>query len=226
MFSISKLCADHLRAYVSSIGLKLKATHARELVAAFFGYKSHAAQLADYQYPLSAIGDAVLLVPDTGLMDVRRRQLTGLPPGLPVSAVLAQEIADFLEQRGHFDGYVCLAEPVETYVMETVIPAADAQIYDDLSGIMAETNAYFDETCPEEAEVKKGEDALTVLVTGQVNGTSDHDRPFCGDQIDMSVSVEYPRIAGHVGYGEPHIEAAGAVNDDWVDPALKYGSSG
>ncbi len=40
---ISKLCADFLRANHEG----LRASHARELVAAFFGYKSHAALLAD-----------------------------------------------------------------------------------------------------------------------------------------------------------------------------------
>lgn len=224
MTDISKLCADRLRTRASSTGLKLKATHARELIAAFFGYKSHAAQLAEKQYPLSAIDDAVLLVPDVGLMDVRRNQLAGLPAGLPASAQLAQEIADFLKRQGYFEGQVCITEPIETYVMETVIPGAEAQIYDDLSGIMAETNAYFDETYPEDAEVAKHDDGLTVIVVGQVNGTSDPDRMFCGDQIDMSVNVEYPRVAGHAAYGEPYIEASGVVNDDWVDPEVKYGS--
>ncbi len=225
MIDISKLCADFLRLYVShSSGLKLKATHARELVAAFFGYKSHAAQLADKRYPLSDIGDAALLVPDTALMDARRKQLTHLPSGLPGSAALAQEIAGYLIQQRHFTGHVCLVEPLETYVMETVIPGAEAQIHDDLSGVMAETNAYFDETYPEDAEVKKHADGVTVIVTGQVNGASDPDRMFSGDQIDMTVTVEFPRIAGHTAYGEPDIVAAGAVNDDWVDPELKYSS--
>lgn len=225
MIDISKRSADFLRLYVSrSLALKLKATHARELVAAFFGYKSHAAQLADKRYPLAKIGDAALLVPDTALMDSRRQQLTGLPPGLPDSAALARQLADYLAQQGHFGGHVCLDEPLETYVMETVIRDAESQIDDELSGVMAETNAYFDEIYPEDAEVKKHANGMTVIVTGQVNGTSDPDRMFSGDQIDMSVTVEFPRIAGHTAYGEPDIVATGAVNDDWVDSAVRYGS--
>jgi len=48
---LSKLCADFLRASYKSQTLgKLKASHARELVAAFFGYKSHAALLAEKNY--------------------------------------------------------------------------------------------------------------------------------------------------------------------------------
>ena len=38
---ISKLCSDHIRMLHN-----MKASHAREIVAAFFGHKSHAAYLA------------------------------------------------------------------------------------------------------------------------------------------------------------------------------------
>lgn len=41
---------------------KLKATHARELIAALFGYRSHAALLADEDYSLDQIDRAYILV--------------------------------------------------------------------------------------------------------------------------------------------------------------------
>lgn len=64
-----------------------------------------------------------------------------------------------------------------------------------------------------------------MVVTGQVNGTSDPDRMFSGDQIDMRVSVEFPRIAGHAAYGEPYGEATSSVNDDWVESILNSNSA-
>lgn len=51
---ITKLCADSLRAFTNdNFGEKLKASHAHELVAAFLGYKSRAALLADTELPLA-----------------------------------------------------------------------------------------------------------------------------------------------------------------------------
>lgn len=51
---ITKLCANSLRSYTDkTFGEKLKASHAHELVAAFLGYKSKAALLADTELPLA-----------------------------------------------------------------------------------------------------------------------------------------------------------------------------
>ncbi len=76
----------------------------------------------------------------------------------------------------------------------------------------------------ESAEVIEGGDTVTVEVEGQYSGSSDPARPFCGDQIDMRVTVGLPRVAGCVAFANPHISARGEVNDDWVDPELRYGS--
>jgi hypothetical protein len=48
---------------------------------------------------------------------------------------------------------------------------------------------------------------------------------YWGDQIDMTVIVEVPLVAGRVAIGEPDISAIGFVNDDDVDPDLKYGKA-
>ncbi len=47
METIVKRCADSLRVFSEKRDVKLKATHAHELVAAFFGYKSKAALQSD-----------------------------------------------------------------------------------------------------------------------------------------------------------------------------------
>lgn len=77
----------------------------------------------------------------------------------------------------------------------------------------------------ETAELVDNDGHLTIEVEGQLNGQSDDERPFCGDQIDMKVTVELPLIAGRVAFGEPDISATGEINDDWVDPELKYGTT-
>ncbi|HZR37952.1 MAG TPA: hypothetical protein VFA75_21450 [Nevskia sp.] len=220
---VSKSCSDFLRSHVaSSIGVKLKASHAHELVAAYFGYKSRAALLDEKNYPLSHLDEVVVLVPDVRLIEQRRGCLDGLTPLLPSSLQIASLVGDFLKQQGHFSGKVWLYESLESYVMEELLREEDSLIQDELSGVMAETNAYFDEAYYESAEVTDEAELVRLEITGQYNGDSDPERPFCGDKIDMIVTVELYRVAGRVGFSEPNISVSGGVNDDWVDPELKF----
>lgn len=224
---ISKVCSDFLRSEVSdSGGEKLKASHSRELTAAFFGYKSHAALLAEKEYPLERLDEADVLVPNVGLIEQRRKTLTGLPASLLSSRELASKVSRFLQDQQYFGGKVWLYESLETYVTEVLLIEEDAFIMDELSGVMAETNATFDTEFGyyESAEVTEGDDTVTVEVEGQYNGSPDPERPFCGDQIDMKVTVELPRVAGRAAFASPDISANGAVNNDWVDPELRFGN--
>lgn len=216
---ISKICADFLRANtLSETNEKLKATHARELTASFLGYKSHAALLAEEEYPLHQLEEAAVLVVDIPLMNERRKNLEGLPPNLPNSKMLAQQLVSFLNRELLFKGSVWwLSDTFENYIMEDFLPHHDYEVMDDLSGQMAETNALFDETHYEEAEVLEEDGNIVISVTGECHGTSDQDRPFSGDQIDMTVTIEMSRVAGRNSYSKPTISANGAVNWDWAD---------
>ena len=70
-----------------------------------------------------------------------------------------------------------------------------------------------------------------ILLTGPRTSGCPHDtgpvliddKAFCGDTIDMGVRVTLPRIAGKRGFLDYDIQVEGSVNDDWVDPELKYG---
>jgi hypothetical protein len=224
---ISKTCSDFLRSdFATQTGDKLKASHSRELVAAFFGYKSHAALLAEKTYPLDSLGDAAVLVPNIPLMDVRRNNLDGLPSTLDPSRVLATKLSEFLKQQGHFSGEAWVYESLSAYVTEVLLIEKDGLMLDLLSGVMAETNAYFDSEFGhyESAEVDEQDDRVVVEVEGQYCGTSDTERPFCGDTIDVKAKVELYRVAGRAAFSEPDVSAHGEVNDDWVDPELKYGN--
>lgn len=91
---ISKLCADSLRALVNEkYGTKLKSAHAHELVAAYFGYRSKNALLADENYPISALAQAgiVVTMPDE-FFNKRRMDLLELPSDLPDNSDLYQTI--------------------------------------------------------------------------------------------------------------------------------------
>ena len=74
--SIPKLCADSLRALAKdTYGIKRKPAHAHELVAAYLGYRSKNALLAEKKYPISDLAKAevVVMIPDEEI-DQRRRQ--------------------------------------------------------------------------------------------------------------------------------------------------------
>ncbi|MBT3022043.1 MAG: hypothetical protein KUF77_09745 [Candidatus Thiodiazotropha sp. (ex Lucina aurantia)] len=224
MSDLSKLCADYLRtSYTSQTTGKLKASHARELVAAFFGYKSHAALIAEKAYPLEKLDEAVILVPDIPLIEQRRSRLSGLPDDVPESRTLADMLSTYLQEEGHFGGNVWLYDSLETYVTDVLIHDCDGMLSDQLSGVMAETNAEFFMPYFDEAEIEDSGDELVVITSGKYEGTPLDDKPFCGDTIDTTVHVTLPRIAGKRGFLDFDFTSGGSVNNDWVDPELKYG---
>jgi len=92
--NVSKLCADSLRTFIDrKYGAKLKAAHAHELVAAYFGYPSKNALLADTKYPINNLAQAevIVMIPDE-VIDRRRKKLQGLPSELPDSYTLGEAV--------------------------------------------------------------------------------------------------------------------------------------
>lgn len=92
---ITKACADSLRAFTqNNYGIKLKSSHAHELVAAYLVYSSRAALLADESYPITKLMDAeiIILNPPILFVDHRLKTLENLPSELPSSEVLAEGV--------------------------------------------------------------------------------------------------------------------------------------
>ena len=221
----SKLCADFLRQKHASLSPeKLKASHARELVAAFFGYKSHAALMAEKAYPLQRLEDAYIFIPDLPLLEDRRVKLNNLPANLISSMNIAKLLADFLSGEGLCGGNVWLYDSLESYITDVFLPDSQTLIDDELSGVMAETNAgFFDTPYYDDVKIHDGDDELIITASAQYKGEPLDDKPFCGDTIDMGVQITLPRIAGKRGFYDFELEVGGSINDDWVDPDLKYG---
>ncbi|RDE61005.1 hypothetical protein [Aeromonas veronii] len=224
---LSKLCADFLRQHhISQSTERLKASHARELTAAFFGYKSHAALMAENTYPLVQLKGAYFFVPDIPLMNDRRSKLNGLPSDLPLSLDIAKLLSDMLVAQGLYGGDVWLYDTLESYIAEVLLPDHQYLIDDQLSGTMAETNAgFFDSPYYDDVHIEDRGDALVAIAQAQYQGDPLDDKPFCGDTIDMVVQVTLPRMAGKRGFNDFELEASGSVNYDWFDPELRYSSS-
>ncbi len=221
---LSKFCADFLRQnHTSHSTEKLKASHARELVAAFFGYKSHAALKAEKTYPLEKLEEAYIFIPDIPLMEDRRAKLNGLPNNFMPSLDIAKLLSDLLVGEGFCGGDVWLYETLESYIAEVLLVESQSMIDDQLSGTMAETNAsFFDSPYYEDVEIQDNDDELVISAKAQYKGEQLDDKPFCGDTIDMGVQITLPRMAGKRGFYDFDLEVGGNINDDWVDPELKY----
>jgi hypothetical protein len=82
---ITKRCADSLRSFSqNNFGIQIKSSHAHELVAAYMGYSSRAALLADSKCPITNLRRAdILVLTPTVLIKKRRAELEGLPENLP-----------------------------------------------------------------------------------------------------------------------------------------------
>jgi hypothetical protein len=82
---ITKRCADSLRSFSESkFGIQIKSSHAHELVAAYMGYSSRAALLADSTCPITNLRQAdILVLTPTAPIKERRKELKGLPEDLP-----------------------------------------------------------------------------------------------------------------------------------------------
>lgn len=215
--SLHKDCADHLRSdYRALTGNKLKSSHGHELVAAFFGYGTAAALQAEARFPLTDLGEAAFLIPDLVRMDQRVQQIKNLPADLPTVDDLASTICDFLVETGRFTGRIWQArnlnDEVNGYVQDHPLMIEDA-----LSGEIATTNAYFDEIYIDEYSFQSNDDALTITLTGALNGENDEDRAFHGDKIEFTTVMTFDRVAGRIAYKEPELDTDGAVDDFHYD---------
>lgn len=96
---VTQLCADFLRSYFNKqYGIKLKSGHAHEIVAAFFGFKSRIAMLAQASHVISTWDQAefALSPPPISLLDERLQNLLGSQPELPSSQVSAEIVYSVL----------------------------------------------------------------------------------------------------------------------------------
>lgn len=194
---ITKLCADGLRVCDRSIGRgDLSSSHAHELVAACFGYKSRAALLADTEYPVSNLNDADIIV---------------LPPDNDAAnATLKKRLTDISAEKlvslDEYDigGVVCklLGEsaPVYSAGLESIAcDVARERVRERFGkfGIDPDQLNLIIEVVDSYAKVSE------ISFTISINYVSDQGK---NTQRDSTMIVTFPRIAGHVGYKDPHVQ--------------------
>jgi len=211
--SIRHQSVAHLRANVPG----LRVAHAHEIVAAFFGYKSNIALKSDDTYPIDDIDKAQVMVPDVAGIKARLTKLGDLPKGLPSAFEIADMLTTFLVNDGWFGGAVWFYDSVESYITDVYLVEKDYEIMNSLSGVMAETNAYFEEAHFEKTEVTRTESGMTITAVGQYYGSNGPDRVFAGDTIDMTATITLDRVSGHTCFDQDNFTIDGDVNDDWYE---------
>ena len=96
LLQVSKYCSDHLRVFYRSQSTgKLKATHAREIVAAIFGYKSHAGLLHGTDIFPDKAETANFTSHCEYLLSQRLLQLSELPNDLPPVEILVKKVLGY-----------------------------------------------------------------------------------------------------------------------------------
>ena len=187
-----KSCADSLRTFSKvKYDIKLKAAHAHELVAAFFGYSSKNTMLADTKYPISNMGQAEIIVmtPDV-FIDQRREDLQELSSELPDSYTLGEAVYNFLFSDEWW------ASPYPPF-----------RSFEKLAKHLVENNdayknvfkVYRDIPMHHIVNVETSENGVTLTVLHS-HRTSTEEMLGVG-----KTTIKLQRVAGHIGYGKPQV---------------------
>ncbi len=184
---ITKACADSLRAFTqNNFGIQLRSSHAHELVAAYFGYASRAALIADKQCPIGKLTDAeiIILNPSSPLFDHRLKSLENLSSELPPSDILAEGVYAPIVADEQFSGktWPGLHEVAMALVEER---AQEFKMFGNNIGEMEWISNI-------DIKVSQSAALVTVIFDYPVNTKK--------AQRYSKVEITLPRIAGGIGY--------------------------
>lgn len=195
MKCIIKFCADDLRIFINSNhNIKLKASYAHELFAAFFGYKSNAALIADTIAPISKLPQAnfIVLAP-TEPIEERRKQLQDLPLELPDNQVLGEIIYSTLLSNKYL-----LTNPWPTH-KRLAFALADEYLQEQ------KMDKIYRKPIREGVNIENADNQKHLLVSRLYQLSIANSTAFMVREIEITTSIKLPFIAGRIGYGKPEI---------------------
>ncbi len=189
---ISKLCADSLRTFSKEkYDIKLKAAHAHELVAVFFGYSSKNSMLSDTKYPISNLDKAeIIVMASDDFIDQRRKNLQGLSSELPDNYTLGEAVYDPLFSD---EWWASPYPPFRSFekLAKSLVKNNDA--------FQNAFKFYRDVPMHHIVDVKDAENGVLLTVLHS-------HRTSTGEMLgDGETTINLPRVAGHIGYGKPQI---------------------
>lgn len=197
MNNFNKRCADTLRVFSENQGIKLKASHAHEIVAAFFGYKSKAAMDTDNTCSMDNLSQAnIYVLTPTALIDERRQCLEGLPSDLPDAYTLGESLIPAIGEvfKGRpFASFSNLTEVLTgEYLQRYGTPLIPAHFGRSVNASQIFSRPIFEFN----PQIQNTKDGVRVTATNRYYGSADVDFP----SVDILMSITLQRIAGHVGY--------------------------
>jgi hypothetical protein len=214
-FEITKACADSLRTFTQkNYGIQLKSSHAHELVAAYFGYSSRAALIADKECPIGTLRDAELIILNHPIqrLEQRLKTLANLPSGLPSSDILAATIYETITTTEK------LSKNVWTDLKEMAIAYAEDWVFHNEKTMrMMGIDYGFDQR---ELDWLIKVDIKTMGTDVLMTVTYDYPAKAKKPSRHASVEVTLPRISGNIGYGEPKVHPT-FYHDHFSDPDFR-----
>lgn len=189
---ISKLCADSLRTFSQEkYGVKIKAAHAHELVAAFFGYRSKNTMLADTKYPINNFNQAeiIVMMPDD-FIEQRRKNLEGLSSELPDSYTLGEAVYASLFSD---EWWVSQYPPFRSFKMLAKF------LIDNNDAYQHTFRNYRDIPMHHIIDIKDDERGVFLTITHAHETAT-------GELLGVGKNtIDLPRVAGRIGYAMPPI---------------------
>lgn len=185
----------------------------------FFGYKSHAALLADKRNSVEFLDVAAVLVPDSSLVDDRRRCLKELSEQLPPSGRLVDDLVQFIQDDELFTGEVWDCFDIGEYVIEEYLPAHLSPELDlELEDLTKPLNAFFEEISYDDCQVTETDYGVTMTISGTYSGYWLDDNDDLDDPvIDLEITVYLRRCAGRISFEEPEIDVVGTLKEGDAD---------
>jgi hypothetical protein len=189
---IPKVCADSLRTFSKDkYKVKLRASHAHELVAAYMGYKSKIALVADKRYPVSNLYLCkIVVMMQDAFIDQRRQNLSELPSELPDSYTMGDAVYSILfDDKWWSSNY----PPFRNFEKMAIYLAKNDPAY------QAVFKPNFNLPSHHVVETKNNEDHVFITVT-HANQASDGKLIGSGQ-----TTINLPRVAGRIGFGNPRM---------------------
>jgi hypothetical protein len=221
---VSGLAYD-LQTDLEKTPLKMSRGQIHEIIAAFLGYGSKAAYATEMPVACTEYAKADSLVLDfDGALE--RYEELGFNTTyrfefcLHAAKKLETVLVDTLDMLGahHPDVHRSEEDYTEIVLRERVMREVDDS--GEVSAVMAETNAFFDETYIEDMTpsepLRRASSTWTVRCAGEINGESEPEKGFLGDCIKFRATVLLTKL-GRIGVKVDSVEVDALVDESFYD---------